>query len=186
MLLVFDDTSPDLAHFRALIDAAKANNIGIGVAPNGNAVVAGRVDPNYARARGMLVVDHTYDHKQLTTLSTAQIVWEITRPQIRSNYVRPPYGDYNARVSAVLAKYGKYNCMWNLDPRDWDGKSAYAAADYIIRNAHAGSTAVVHMNHMGATASTLRYIKQGLAKRGIAMCTPWSKPTTNVIPPVYC
>ncbi|WP_431841308.1 peptidoglycan-binding protein [Calidifontibacter indicus] len=186
VLLVFDDTSPSASAFRNLVSTAKANNIGIGVAPNGNAVAAGHADPAYARAAGMLVVDHTYDHKDLTTLSNAGIAWEITRPQVNSNYVRPPYGAYNSRVSSVLSQHGKYNCMWNLDPRDWDGKSAWSAADYIVRNAVPGSTVVVHLNHMGTDPRTLPYIKQGLAKRGLQMCAPWSKPTTNTMPATYC
>lgn len=186
VLLVFDDTSRSMAGFRSLVDTAKANGIGIGVAPNGNAVVAGRVDPGYARARGMLVVDHTYDHKDLTKLSNAGVVWEITRPQVNSNYVRPPYGATNARVNRILAEQGKYNCMWNLDPRDWDGKSANSAANYIIRNAKPGSTVVVHLNHMGATPSTLPYIKKGLANRGIAMCAPWTGATSTKMPATYC
>lgn len=186
VLLVFDDASPSMRSYRNLVATAKANNIGIGVAPNGNAVRAGRADPAYARANGMLVVDHTYDHKDLTRLSSSQIQWEITQPYVRSNYVRPPYGAYNARVSSLLARNGKYNCMWNLDPRDWDGKSAWSAANYIVRNASAGSTVVVHLNHMGATASTLPYIKKGLANRGLTMCAPWSGPTREHMPPTYC
>lgn len=186
VLLVFDDTSPSAAAFRNLVDTAKANDIGIGVAPNGSAVAAGNADPAYARANGMLVVDHTYDHHDLTTLSDDRIAWEITRPQVDSNYVRPPYGAYNARVSSVLAQHGKFNCMWNLDPRDWDGKSARSAADYIVRNAFPGSTVVVHLNHMGTDPGTLPYIKQGLADRGLELCAPWSKPTTNRMPATYC
>lgn len=186
VLLVFDDTSPSASAFRNLVSTAKANNIGIGVAPNGSAVAAGNADPAYARANGMLAVDHTYDHHDLTTLSDDAIAWQITRPQVSSNYVRPPYGAYNARVPSVLAQHGKFNCMWNLDPRDWDGKSARSAADYIVRNAFPGSTVVVHLNHMGTDPRTLPYIKQGLAKRGLEMCAPWSKPTTNRMPATYC
>ncbi|GAB3586024.1 peptidoglycan-binding protein [Calidifontibacter terrae] len=186
VLLVFDDTSPSMSSFRSLVYTAKVNGIGIGVAPNGNAVAAGRADPGYARANGMLVVDHTYDHRDLTTLSNAGITWEITRPQVNSNYLRPPYGATNARVNSILSQNGKYSCLWNLDPRDWDGKSAYSAANYIVRNARPGSTVVVHLNHMGKTPSTLAYIKKGLANRGIAMCAPWSGATSTRMPATYC
>lgn len=186
VFLVFDDVSPTMANFRALIDTARMHNIGIGVAPNGVGVESGRVDPAYARANGMLVIDHTYDHRDLTTLSNSEIEWEITRPQVRSNYVRPPYGAYNSRVASVLARHGKFNCMWNLDPRDWDGKSPSAAADYIVRNAQPGTTAVVHLNHMGTVASTLVDIKRGLAARGLQLCAPWGKPAKNVMPARYC
>ena len=38
------------------------NDAGIGVAPNGSFVHSGRVDVDYAHKKGMLVVDHTFDH----------------------------------------------------------------------------------------------------------------------------
>lgn len=186
VLLVFDDYPMSSTAFKSLISTAKKYNIGIGVAPNGMYVRSGRAPVSYARQNGMLVVDHTYDHRDLTTLSYSGVVWEITRPYVRSNYVRPPYGAENSTVRSALANYRKYDCLWNLDPRDWDGRSPRSAADYIIRNARPGSTAVVHMNHLGTQPSLLPYIKSGLARRGIKMCTPWSKPTTNTMPAVYC
>lgn len=185
VLLVFDDFPYSSAAFKKLIDTAKAHNIGIGVAPNGM-YVPGRAPVSYARQKGMLVVDHTWDHKNLTLLSNAGIAWEITRPNINSNFVRPPGGAYNARVSSVFAQYHKYNCLWNEDPRDWDGKSTHAAANYIIANSHPGSTAVVHLNHLGTQPQELVRIQYELKKKGINMCPPWPKSTTNIMPPVYC
>ncbi len=186
VLLVFDDYPLSLSAWKSLIYTAKVNNIGIGVAPNGQYVRYGTADVSYARQNGMLVVDHTYDHKDLTTLSSSQIAWEITQPYIGSNYVRPPYGAYNSTVSQVFATYSKKNCLWNLDPQDWNGKSPQAAADYIITYARAGSTAVVHLNHLGTQPSLLPYIKAGLAKRGLTMCTPWSSATPATMGNSYC
>lgn len=186
VLLVFDDYPPSLKKFKALIRTAHRNNIGIGIAPNGKYVKSGRVKPNFARDRGMLVIDHGYEHVKFTTLKYKQIAWQVTRPQIDSNYVRPPYGAYNDTVLKVFKNKGKRNCMWNLDPRDWDGKTPEQAAKFIIKNAKKGSTAVVHMNHLGTKPNLLITIKKGLAKRGIKMCKPWTKPTPHKLPPTYC
>lgn len=186
VLLVFDDRPVSPAAYYALINAARAAGIGIGVAPYGIDVASGLVNVSYARSKGMLVVDHTWDHRNLTTLSVGGIAWEITRPTIGSNYVRPPYGAENATVRNVLASYRKYDCLWNLDPRDWDGKTPRAAADYIIANARAGSTAVVHLSHLGTQPGLLAYIKAGLARRGLAMCAPWTGPTPATMPSRFC
>lgn len=186
VLLVFDDYPLSLKKYKALIRTAHRNNIGIGLAPNGKYVKSGRVKPNFARERGMMVVDHGYEHVNFTTLKYIQIAWQVTRPQIDSNYVRPPYGAYNNTVLKVFNNKGKRNCMWNLDPRDWDGKTPEQAAKFIIKNAKKGSTAVVHMNHLGTKPNLLIDIKKGLAKRGIKMCKPWTKPTPHKLPPTYC
>lgn len=186
VLLVFDDHPVSSAGYYALINTARADGIGIGVAPNGTYVASGLVNVAYARSKGMLVVDHTWDHRDLTTLSVSGIAWEITRTAVGSNYVRPPYGAENSLVRNVLASYRKYDCLWNLDPRDWDGRTPRAAADYIIAYARAGSTAVVHMNHLGTQPGLLAYIKAGLARRGLVMCAPWTGPTPGIMPSRYC
>jgi peptidoglycan/xylan/chitin deacetylase (PgdA/CDA1 family) len=174
VLLVFDDYPVSLARYKALVRQAAALGIGIGIAPNGKYIRSGRVDVNYARHRGMYVIDHGYDHYDLRYLSRAKIKWEITRPYNGSNYVRPPYGAHNAKVDAVFRENHKRMCLWNLDPRDWAyGTTATHAAHTIIRTARAGSVAVVHLNHLGAQPSLLVNIKRGLAARGLKLCRPY-------------
>lgn len=186
VFLVFDDTSRNLREFKALVDEAVRLNIMIGIAPNGNAVKAGRVSVKYARSKGMPVIEHTYSHPLLTKLSYKQIVKQITHPYISSNYVRPPYGAHNATVRKVFKDKGIYNCLWNLDPRDWDGRSPAAAANYIIRNARKGSTVVVHLQHLGKDAKQLERIKKGLAKRGLKLCAATGVPSPKKLPSVLC
>ena len=186
VLLVFDDYPISSKKWKALIRTAHRNNIGIGVAPTGSYVKSGLADVGFAHQYGMLVVDHAYAHKYLTELPYKKVVWQITRPYNGSNYVRPPYGAYNKKVLKAFKNTGKYNCMWNLDPRDWDGRTPEKAARYIIRHAQKGSTAVVHLNHLGTKPNLLITIKEGLAKRGIKMCKPWDKKTPVIMPASYC
>ena len=187
VFLTFDDTARNKSEFKKLVDEAARLNVGIGIVPNGNAVKAGRVSVSYARSKGMPVIEHTYDHPLLTKLSYKQIVKQITHPYINSNYVRPPYGAHNATVRKVLKDKGKYNCLWNLDPKDWaEGSTPEKAADYIIKNARKGSTVVVHLQHLGKDAKQLSRIKNGLAKRGIKLCEPMKAPTPKKLPSVLC
>ncbi len=187
VFLTFDDTARNESEFKKLVDEAARLNVGIGIAPNGNAVKAGRVSVNYARSKGMPVIEHTYDHPLLTKLSYKQIVKQITHPYINSNYVRPPYGAHNATVRKVLKDKGKYNCLWNLDPKDWaKGSTPKKAADYIIKYARKGSTVVVHLQHLGKDAKQLGRIKKGLEKRGIKLCAPMKAPTPKKLPSVLC
>lgn len=199
VLLVFDDQPVSTTSYRALIDAARAGRYGIGIAPNGEHVKSGLVDVKAARDRGLLVVDHTYHHYPLTTLSSEQVVWEITRSYVGSNYVRPPYGDENSRIRAILAQYGKNDCLWNVDPQDWKrvGRplplevpdhriTPSQVADYIVGHAWGGSTVVVHMNHLGTDARQLARIDEGLRARGLMLCRNWGRASNPSMPNQYC
>lgn len=197
VLLVFDDTPTSTTSYRALIDAARDGGYGIGIAPNGSVVRAGLVDVGAARSRGLLVVDHAYDHYDLTTLSPDKIRWEITQPDVGSNYLRPPYGATNATVLSIMAQQKKLNCLWDIDPRDWARSSLprevpdfritpKEAADYIVRNARGGSSVVVHMQHLGTDPSLLRYIDAGLRDRGLSLCKKWGRATNANMPNAYC
>ena len=150
-------------------------------------------------ARGLLVVDHTYDHDLLTSLSYDKVVWEITQPYNGSNYVRPPYGATNSTVDSILAKYHKNNCLWNVDPRDWAKSTSRAplevpdfkvspqqAADYIVGNAWGGSTVVVHLQHLGTDPALLKYIDDGLRDRGLSLCRSWGRASNASMPNMYC
>lgn len=172
VFLVFDDYPLSLNGYKALINEAARLKIGIGVAPNGQYVVSGRADISYARRAGMYPVDHSYDHKNLTKLSYSAVYREITTSGVSTKWGRPPYGALNDTSRRAYKNAGMNICLWTLDPRDWDGRSTRSAADYIIRNAVAGSTVVVHLNHLGTDRSQLSRIESGLQKRGIRMCSP--------------
>jgi len=51
-------------------------------------------------------------------LSDAGVSWQI-RAGVTSNRLRPPYGAYNARVSAIASSLGYRICTWTIDTRDW-------------------------------------------------------------------
>ena len=179
VFLVFDDYPLSLTRYKTLIDQANRLNIGIGIAPNGQYVKSGRADIGYAKRAGMYPVDHTYDHQNLTKLSYNAVYREITTSGVSTKWGRPPYGALNDTSRLAYKSAGMNLCLWNLDPQDWNGKSARSAADYIIRNARRRSTIVVHMNHMGTDPTQLNRIQSGLARRGITMCRPHAGSTSE-------
>jgi peptidoglycan-N-acetylglucosamine deacetylase len=70
------------------------------------------------RAQGHWVLNHTWSHPDLTTLSSSRVASQISRGVI-SNRLRPPYGAYSSRVSAIAAGLGYRICTWTVDPLDW-------------------------------------------------------------------
>ena len=91
--------------------------------------VAARPDLVQAEARaGMSVEDHTWDHKDLTRLSPADIDNEINGDAnavqsaigVRPKCFRPPYGATNSTVLAEATKLGMAQIMWNVVPYDYE------------------------------------------------------------------
>ena len=86
--------------------------------------------PNLVRAEeagGNAVGNHTWDHPQLTKLSDTAISSELARTQSVLTgilghtpcFMRPPYGDINARVNADIRAQGYTEVMWDVDTVDW-------------------------------------------------------------------
>ncbi|KAF9928646.1 chitin deacetylase [Mortierella antarctica] len=77
-------------------------------------------------ADGHHLASHTWSHHPLTTLTNEQIVAEIKWTEkavfditgLRMKYMRPPYGDIDNRVRAVLKKLGYIVVDWTSDAYD--------------------------------------------------------------------
>lgn len=70
------------------------------------------------RAQGSNIGNHSYSHRDLTTLSAGQLRRQIARgPQ--STCFRPPYGATNATVRKAIRQAGARQVLWTVDSRDW-------------------------------------------------------------------
>jgi peptidoglycan-N-acetylmuramic acid deacetylase len=138
------------------------------------------VDHNAELAQQMVtdgheIANHSYDHPDLTNLSTDQIVWELdytdqvvsdvmgvrTRP-----YFRPPFGARNRRVLDVAAATGFRSIYWSLDSGDWLPRaSAAAVAGKILRFAVPGDIVVEHLTSP-ETADALPVVLDEFEQRG--------------------
>ncbi|WP_217206549.1 polysaccharide deacetylase family protein [Streptomyces sp. AC550_RSS872] len=132
---------------------------------------------------GMWVGNHSYTHPHLTQQSQATIDSEISRTQQAvaaagggtPKLFRPPYGETNATVRAVAAKYGLTEIIWNVDSQDWNGAStdAIVAAAGRLTN---GQVILMHDWSANSLAAIPR-IAQGLAARGL--CAGMISPQTG-------
>ena len=111
-------------------------------------------------AAGNEIFDHTYDHKDLTTLTSAQIKAELdgmdalltsTTGMSAKPYFRAPYGARDARVLKIAAADGFQSVYWTLDARDWmesTGETADQVRQRILSNLSPG---VIVLMHVGDT-----------------------------------
>lgn len=70
------------------------------------------------RAQGSKIGNHTYNHPDLTTLTPAQLTWQL-RHGPKATCFRPPYGATDAAVRKAIAKAGMRQVLWSVDTLDW-------------------------------------------------------------------
>jgi peptidoglycan/xylan/chitin deacetylase (PgdA/CDA1 family) len=77
---------------------------------------------------GHHIASHTYSHPHLMSLTNEEIVYEVIATEeaikeaigVKPRYIRPPYGEADSRVKAILKQLGYTTLMWNVDPTDYN------------------------------------------------------------------
>lgn len=182
--LTFDDYG-SAAQIRSILSSLKSYGAKATFFPNGDFV---KNNPSLIReitAGGHSVESHTYAHKDLTTLSDAQVREQIRLAKnaiysVTGKYpsmVRPPYGAYDTRTRTIAGKEGvRYFVLWSVDTSDWatvrDGVSI--TTDYVINtavnNASQNRIILMHM-HSDKTVSGLPTILKRLRDAGYQFVT---------------
>jgi len=127
-------------------------------------------DSNWSRIvkrmynEGHVVGSHTYSHKDLTQLSSQQIIQEMQQLEDavynaigkRPAFMRPPYGSGNGNqnVMSTLQGFGiTAACTWYVDPMDWDngGNIGYAKQVFGKLNGE-GVISLNHLEYGGSSA----------------------------------
>ncbi|KAI1316544.1 chitin deacetylase [Mortierella claussenii] len=109
-----------------LLQILKANNVKASFFVMGSNVVKNANVLKQEVAEGHHIASHTWSHHPLTTLSNEQIVAELKWTEkavmdisgLRMKYMRPPYGDIDNRVRAVVKKLGYIVVDWTSDAYD--------------------------------------------------------------------
>lgn len=113
---------------------------------------------------GHQIAQHTYSHVQLSVKSDAEIKSQLERTDAVLNDIlgkdfkydlRPPYGDYNARV---LAAIGRPAFNWSVDPVDWRDRNSDTVCNRIVNQAFDGAIILVHDIHATTIPGALRAI----------------------------
>ncbi|WP_420878505.1 MULTISPECIES: polysaccharide deacetylase family protein [Streptomyces] len=173
--LTFDD-GPS-GNTTKLLDALRRSGLRATMFNAGQSAAA---NPSLVRAQvaaGMWVANHSYTHPHLTQLSQAQIDSEISRTQQAiagagggtPKLFRPPYGETNATVRSVAARYGLTEVLWQADSQDWNGASTEA----IVQSAARLTNGQIILMHDGPanTLAAIPRIAQNLASRGLCAGT---------------
>ncbi len=137
-----------------------------------------RKSPDIVRreaAEGHEVASHTPYHNQLTNLSFTQIQGEAAEMNrifqeilgVNPPFTRPPYGSYNANVSAAL---GQPLVLWSVDPRDWQDRNASTVCSRVLATTRNGSIILIHDIHT-TTVDAVPCIIDNLRAQGYEFAT---------------
>jgi endo-1,4-beta-xylanase len=132
---------------------------------------------------GMWVGNHTWDHSDMVSLTTAQMDSEISQTQAAvqaggapaPKLFRPPYGNTNATLKAEEAKFGLTEVLWDIDTQDWNGTSTDAIVA-AAGNLQDGQVILMHDGFPNTVAAVPRIVA-GLTSRGL--CTGMISTTTG-------
>jgi peptidoglycan/xylan/chitin deacetylase (PgdA/CDA1 family) len=176
--LTFDDGySP--SETRAIFRILQAEHVQATFFPYARAMTQDPALWRQIAAAGYPIGNHTYSHANLTHLSAAGVVAELSTARStiaritgrrEPPILRPPYGAYTAatRRASLLAGYPTL-ALWDVDTRDWSGISASA----IVSRAIAGTRGSIVLMHAGPrnTPAALRRIIADYRSRGYRFVT---------------
>lgn len=119
---------------------------------------------------GHTLINHTYDHPHMETLSTDQRVRQLALAEeiIREStgtttkpYFRPPYGSYNNQVLIDVASAGyRYSVMWTVDCLGWKG---LPPSEVAARCRNALEPGAILLMHVGAASTDYAALDEILA-----------------------
>ncbi|MBQ6845027.1 MAG: polysaccharide deacetylase family protein [Agathobacter sp.] len=129
-------------------------------------------------SEGHEIGGHSWDHRQLTKLSSEDMTNEImnTRAKIYSltgvdtTIMRPPYGSYNDETKRICAENGIVIINWSLDTLDWKYRDADKVYDAIMSQVKDGDIILCHDLH-GSTVEAMERVIPDLIAQGYQLVT---------------
>ncbi len=180
--LTFDD-GPSNDHTPAILNALRQNGLRATMFNEGQFAAQFPAQVRAQVSAGMWVGNHSYTHPHLVQMSQTQIDSELSRTQTAianagggtPKLFRPPYGETNATLQTVEAKYGLRQIIWDVDSGDWNNASVDAI---VAANARLTNGQIILMHEWPAnTLAAIPRIAQGLASRGL--CAGMISPSTG-------
>ncbi|MGB2403349.1 MAG: polysaccharide deacetylase family protein [Akkermansiaceae bacterium] len=176
--MTFDD-GPHPQNTPRLLDMLRERNI------KATFYVVGRnvnLYPHIVRrivAEGHEIGNHTWTHRNLTSLSNASVRLEMDRTRdviisacgVEPRTMRPPYGALRESQRAWIHKeYGYPTIMWNVDPMDWRRPGVSVVTSRILEKTRNGSIVLAHDLHK-PTVDAMPKTLDGLLERGFQFVT---------------
>jgi peptidoglycan/xylan/chitin deacetylase (PgdA/CDA1 family) len=139
-------------------------------------------------ADGHVLMNHTYNHRSFTGLSTdtpplspdlralelSRVETTVYRLSSRTTrpYFRPPFGDYDDSVVTDAAAAGfPVIVMWTIDTLGWNAATADAIVERTLSLAEPGAIVIMHVGSESQDAAALQRVIDGLRADGYVFVT---------------
>lgn len=111
---------------------------------------------------GHLVLNHTWSHPHLPTLTAEQVQSQVVRTQrvlqqagapLPFKLLRPPFGEADAAVDAQLTSLGYRRVNWDVVATDWDvATTSDEIRDTIVAGLEPGAVILMHDGAIDSSA----------------------------------
>ncbi len=129
-------------------------------------------------ARGDLIGNHTWSHRNLRELPPVEMRREIARGRDAianatgksPSWLRPPFGESNDSVAAEARELGQRIVKCTVDSLDWHSFGPPACMEHIVRSGLDGAAVALHACADHAPA-VLEALLEELARQGFRTAT---------------
>lgn len=119
---------------------------------------------------GCEIGNHTYNHKDLTTLSLAEVEEQVDKVNRavkkavgeNTTLIRPPYGAFD---DSVLAQFEEPAVLWDLDTEDWKSRNAQTIVERVLDTVKDGDIVLMH-DIYDSTAEAVELLVPKLKEQG--------------------
>lgn len=132
---------------------------------------------------GHTIGNHSWSHTDFTKLNQKEITQQLamTNREIQKwtgktpLFFRPPFGAMDRLVVDAVSEQGYAVIYWDVDTKDWQGKSADKIIQTVKKNMHAGSIILFHSaggpKSLDGTIQALPKLISFLQKQGYELVT---------------
>ena len=177
--LTFDD-GPDLINTPKIIKILRDNDIQGTFFCIGKQIEACKSILKQAYADGDIIANHSWSHKDFTTINSAGISNEITLTENEINKVigkrpaliRPPYGAVNDATLNSLTLLNYKSILWSIDTLDWEQHEVANIVKNVLENVRPGEIILMHCDgDKQITTQALPQIISKLKEMGYSFVT---------------
>lgn len=174
MIAITYDDGPSI-YTTEILNTLKENNSVATFFVLGSQVHGNKDILNRMIEEGNQIGNHTYNHKNLTTISDEELYKQIQGTDdlvyIATGYtptvMRPPYGSTSEELNK---KIQKPIIQWSIDTRDWENRNAGIIVENILKDVKDGDIILMH-DLYDSTVQASEIVIPELIKRGFQLVT---------------
>jgi peptidoglycan/xylan/chitin deacetylase (PgdA/CDA1 family) len=172
--LTFDD-GPHLVYTPLLLAGLREREVRATFFVIGKNIIGKEDIIKQMHEEGHLIGNHTYDHVQLTKLSSDAACAEIWKANttvfdscgIIPTYIRPPFGSWDEELACAI---DMQTVLWDVDPRDWNTQDADQVVEHVLKHVKDGDIILLHDVYQTSVEAAFRIVDE-LTRQGYEFVT---------------